>query len=177
LTSELWVGGGKLFTYKYDKNGNRIWADDGNIRYEYDYDKTDLVEQVDRIQTGKPTVTYQYGYDNVGNLIGATESIGGTVRSQTIYEYNDPRYLNTKISQTGTGLATKEVRFTYDAAGLNRIVDRYVNGILGVKTTNAYDGFGRLTGISHVNGLGVNIGSNSYVLDGISPLEVETIDG
>jgi hypothetical protein len=86
--------------------------------------------------------------------------------------------LNTKISQTGAGfsLANKEVEFTYDAAGLNTVVERYVDGLLKLTTTNAYDTYGRLTGISHVNGAGV-VASSSYVIDALDRLTSETVDG
>jgi hypothetical protein len=86
--------------------------------------------------------------------------------------------LNTKISQTGAGfgLANKEVRFAYDAVGLNTRIERYVDGLLKVTTTNAYDGYGRLTGITQANGTGV-ISSNSYVLDDLDRLRTETVDG
>jgi hypothetical protein len=151
------VGDGQTFTYTYDKNGNRLTADDGNIQYVYSYDDTDLLATVDRIQTLNPTVSFKYEYDDIGNLTQATEWVGTTLAVTTLYEYNDPRYLNTKISQTGAGfgLANKEVKFTYDAAGLNTRVERYVDGLLKVDTTDAYDDYGRLTGIEHRIGWGL----------------------
>jgi RHS repeat-associated protein len=96
--------------------------------------------------------------------------------AKTIYKYEDPRYLNTEIVQTRDGLADKKVEFTYDAAGLNTVVERYVDGLLKLTTTNAYDVYGRLTGISHVNGAGV-VASSSYVIDDLDRLTSETIDG
>jgi hypothetical protein len=74
------------------------------------------------------------------------------------------------------GLANKDVKFTYDAAGLNTKVERYLNGLLNVTTTNAFDAFGRLTGITQSNSSGV-ISTNSYVLDDLNRLETETKDG
>jgi YD repeat-containing protein len=68
VKSETWVGGSRVFTYTYDKNSNLLSADDGNIRYEYAYDRTDLVEKVDRIQAGNPVVSFKYTYDEIGNL-------------------------------------------------------------------------------------------------------------
>ncbi len=177
VKSETWVGDGKTFTYTYDKNSNLTSAQDGNIRYEYSYDYTDLLETVDRKQTGKPTVSFEYLYDNVGNLTQAKELIDSITQSTTIYEYADPRYLNTKISQTGTGLATKQVKFTYDATGLNKKVERYVDGLLKVTTTNAFDIYGRLTGIEQKNGSGAVIANDTYVLDDLNRLEAQTKDG
>ena len=176
VKSELWMGNGKQFAYTYDENSNLISVYDGNIRYEYGYDYTDLLEKVDRIKAGTPTVSFEYGYDEIGNLTKADELVDGVLKARTSYEYVDPRYLNTKITQTGVGLANKDVKFTYDAAGLNTKVERYVDGLLKVTTTNAFDAFGRLTGISQSNGGGV-IASDSYVLDDLSRLQAQTRDG
>jgi RHS repeat-associated protein len=178
VTRELWDNG-QQFTYTYDENSNRLTADDGNIKYVYTYDYTDLLETVDRLQTLNPTVSFKYQYDKIGNLIQADELIGNATQPQatTIYEYNDPRYLNTKISQTGVGLATKDVKFTYDPTGLNTRVERDVDGLLKVKTTNAYDLYGRLTGIEHRDGANVIIGSSSYLIDNLDRLKTETVDG
>jgi YD repeat-containing protein len=33
ITTEAWADGSKTFTYSYDKNGNRLTADDGKIKY------------------------------------------------------------------------------------------------------------------------------------------------
>jgi RHS repeat-associated protein len=48
---------------------------------------------------------------------------------------------------------------------------------LKVKTTNAYDGFGRLTGITQTNGANVTIGTSSYIIDDLDRLKTETVDG
>jgi RHS repeat-associated protein len=178
IKTELWVDDGQTFTYTYDENRNRLTAEDGNIKYVYSYDDTDLLATVERIQTLNPTVSFKYEYDDIGNLTTATEWIGTTLAATTVYEYDDPRYLNTKISQTGAGfdLANKEVKFTYDAAGLNTRVERYVDGLLKVETTNAYDDYGRLTGIEHRNGANVVIGSSSYIIDDLDRLKTETVD-
>ena len=86
--------------------------------------------------------------------------------------------MNTKISQTGVGLATKDVKFTYDSTtGLNTRVERYVNGLLKVETTNAEDLYGRLTGIEHRDGANVIIGKSSYIIDNLDRLQTEIKDG
>jgi YD repeat-containing protein len=83
-------------------------------------------------------------------------------------------------------LATKEVRFGYDVAGLNTSVERYlsidngqltVDNVLAVRTTNSYDGFGRLTGITQFNGFGQTISNTVDVLDGLDRLSSQTRDG
>jgi RHS repeat-associated protein len=48
---------------------------------------------------------------------------------------------------------------------------------LKVKTTNAYDTHGRLTGITHTDSTGGTIASDSYGLDDLSRLTTETKDG
>jgi YD repeat-containing protein len=105
VQSEEWVNGGKTFTYTYDKNSNRITANDGSIEYDYSYDKTDLLTQVDRLSNSSPTVSFKYDYDNIGNLTQTDESIANALTATTIYTYNS-RNLNTEIIQTGAGLAS-----------------------------------------------------------------------
>jgi RHS repeat-associated protein len=178
VKSELWVTlpNTKLFTYTYDQNSNLTSADDGNIKYNYSYDNTDLLSQVDRLTSGSPTVSFKYDYDAVGNLTKSDELIGTTVTASTVYQYNDPRNLNTQITQTGVGLVSKLVKFDYDAAGLNTQIQRYANGQLAVTTTDSYDQYGRLVGIKQENPQSV-IANSSYGFDNLSRLTSETIDG
>jgi YD repeat-containing protein len=185
VKSEEWFNGGKTFSYSYDKNGNRLTADDGNIRYEYGYDNTDLLETVDRISDANPNdkLTFQYTYDEIGNLTRTEEKVGASVNATTIYEYDDPRYLNTKITQFGAGLANKKVEFTYDSTGSNTKIERYLDQVLKVSTTNAYDPHGRLTGIAQVKGItptnptGTPISDDAYVLDNLNRLQTQTKGG
>jgi uncharacterized protein RhaS with RHS repeats len=170
------VGDGQTFTYTYDKNGNRLTAEDGSIEYEYSYDKTDLLERVDRIQTSKPTVSFIYDYDNVGNLTQTEELVGTALKATTAYEY-DSRNLNTKITQTIPGLAEKVVKFTYDLAGSNTKIERYLDNLLKLTTTNAFDPHGRLVGIKQENIAGTVISNDVYVLDDLDRLTTETKDG
>jgi RHS repeat-associated protein len=101
----------------------------------------------------------------------------------TLYEYDDHRYLNTKITQTGAGLANKEVKFTYNTKGENTKIERYLDGLLKVTTDNAYDIYGRLTGIAHVKGItptnptGTPISDDVYVLDNLNRLQTQTKGG
>jgi RHS repeat-associated protein len=94
-----------------------------------------------------------------------------------LYEYDDPRYLNTKITQT-IGLVQKDVKFAYHpTTGLNTTIERYVDGLLKVKTTNAYDTHGRLTGIEHKNSSNAVIATDSYVLDDLDRVKTQTLNG
>jgi RHS repeat-associated protein len=177
VKSEQWVGDGRTFTYAYDRNSNLTSTQDGNIRYEYAYDNTDLLEKVDRISGTNPKVTFKYTYDEIGNLTIAEELIANVLKATTSYEYTDPRYLNTKITQTGVGLATKQVKFTYDTTGLNRKVERYLDGLLKLTTTNPYDTYGRLSGIKQENNSGAIIANDIYDLDNLNRLQAQTKDG
>jgi RHS repeat-associated protein len=167
----------KQFTYTYDKNGNVLTAGDGNIDYSYQYDKTNLMERVDRVGGGLPKISLEYFYDEIGNLTQADEYVAGQINASTIYKYEDDRYLNTSIIQSRPSLADKKVVFDYDQFGQNTGVDRFVSDVLAVGTTNSYDEFGRLVGIEHVNGLGAVIGSSGYEFDDLDRLTKETRDG
>jgi RHS repeat-associated protein len=175
VKTETWMGTGKQFTYTYDQNSNRLSADDGSIKYNYSYDNTDLLTQVDRISGTNPTVSLKYEYDKVGNLTKSDELTGTTVSASTGYTY-DSRNLNTEIVQTGTGVISKLVKFSYDAQGQTAKIERYASGQLAVTTTDTYDGYGRLTGIEQKNSSGV-IASSLYEFDNLNRLTSETIDG
>jgi RHS repeat-associated protein len=170
--SEQWVNGNKTFTYTYDNNSNLLSTQDNSIRYEYTYDRTDLLETVTRTSTNGTTspVTFKYSYDEVGNLTQTDELIANNITATTIYKYADPRYLNTEIIQTGTGLTSKTIKFTYDTnTGDNTKIDRYLNGLLVLSTTNAYDTHGRLKGITQRNSTGI-IAQSTYALDNLNRL-------
>jgi RHS repeat-associated protein len=123
------------------------------------------------------TVSFAYQYDNVGNLTETTEIVGGALTATTSYKYDDPRYYNTQITQSGVGLADKQVDFVYAAdSGLLKEVDRYLGNQLVVKTINSYDNFGRLTGIVHENSTGV-ISTHGYDYDALNRLTAESRDG
>jgi RHS repeat-associated protein len=179
ISTETWDGTGKQFTYTYDRNSNRLSADDGSIKYNYAYDNTDLLTQVDRISGTNPTISFQYEYDKVGNLTKADELTGATVNASTAYTY-DSRNLNSSIAQTGTGLVSKLVEFTYDAQGQTARIERYLGTTPTVSpqlsTLNTYDTYGRLTAIEQKNSGGV-IASSLYEFDNLNRLTSETIDG
>jgi RHS repeat-associated protein len=176
ITSEKWVGTSQEFTYTYDKNGNVLTANDGSIEYKYSYDNDDRLAKVVRLEGTKPTVSFAYDRDRVGNLIKVEEYIANTLQATTIYKYDDPRYLNTEILQTGTGLADKRVKFGYDATGLNTSIHRYSGENLIVSTTNNYDEYGRLKGITQENNTGT-IDASYYALDALNRLTKETNNG
>ncbi len=72
--------------------------------------------------------------------------------------------MNTEIIQSGTNLANKRVKFSYDQFGLNTDIERYVDNQLAVTTKQDYDIYGRLKSIKHSNSGGL-IGESSYDLD------------
>jgi RHS repeat-associated protein len=179
VTAEEWINSpnSQKFTYSYDKNSNVISADDGKIKYEYGYEARDLVEKVDRLSAGQSTVSFAHRYDNVGNLTETKEIVGGVLTATNSYKYDDLRYYNTQVLQSGIGLADKRVDFVYAIdSGLMREVDRYLGNQLVVKTINSYDDFGRLTGIVHQNSTGV-ISTHGYDYDSLNRLTAESRDG
>jgi RHS repeat-associated protein len=126
--------------------------------------------------TNTPTVTFKYTYDEVGNLTHTDELIANNLTATTIYKYQDPRYLNTEIIQTGTGLTTKDIKFKYNTTGDNDKIERYVDGILTLTTTNTYDTHGRLKDITQRNSTGI-IAQSTYGLDNLNRLISTTKNG
>jgi RHS repeat-associated protein len=127
--------------------------------------------------TNTPTVTFKYSYDEVGNLTQTDELIANNITATTIYKYADPRYLNTEIVQTGTGLTAKTIKFSYDTTtGDNTKIDRYLDGLLVLSTTNAYDTHGRLKGITQRNSTGI-IAQSTYGYDNLNRLASTTKNG
>jgi RHS repeat-associated protein len=127
--------------------------------------------------TNTPTVTFKYRYDEVGNLTQTDELIANNLTATTIYKYADPRYLNTEIIQTGVGLTAKTIKFTYDTTtGDNTKIERYLDGLLVLSTTNAYDTHGRLKGITERNSTGI-IAQSTYGYDKLNRLTATTKNG
>ena len=131
----------------------------------------------DQGTTGLPQVTLTYGYDSAGNRTSLDDSLGGL----TSYAY-DARNELTSLSQSGSGVASKLVKYTYDNNGNITALDRY-GDLTGTSkaagATYAYDNAERLTGITYKTGAGAAIASYAYTLDAASRLtqEVRTWSG
>jgi YD repeat-containing protein len=78
--------------------------------------------------------------------------------------------------QTGTGLTTKDIKFKYNTTGDNDKIERYLDGLLILTTTNTYDSHGRLKGITQRNSTGI-IAQSTYVLDNLNRLTSTTKNG
>ena len=146
MTRELWDNG-QAFTYTYDENSNRLTADDGKIKYVYTYDHTDLLETVDRIQALNPTVSFKYKYDDDRQSHPSCKN--GLVtrysspKRRRFYKYTTTRVISIpKISPNWGWFSSIKMSSlpTSRLLGVNTTIERYVEGLLKVKTTNAYDG-------------------------------------
>jgi RHS repeat-associated protein len=110
---------------------------------------------VDNLGTaGVPNVLLNYSYDAAGNLLSVADSINGVQKGTNAYTYD---ILNraTRITQSGTGVTSKRVDLSYDAAsqmtGLNRYGD--LAGTVSVANSSySYDLVGRLMSLTHQHG-------------------------
>jgi len=153
--------------YEFDKLGNLLSIEDSFSRYDYAYDERNRVTDVDArltanvgvqalaaIEAGdpdrlKPTLQHSltYAYDDVGNVVGVTESSGAT----TLTQYDA---LNRPISmqQSGGGATEKAVDMAFNQIGQYESLTRYSDlgrNSLVARTDYTYDAINRLTDLDH----------------------------
>lgn len=139
----------QYWTYKYDEYNNEIecitYDSDGNKMYtqtsiyEYDSESRITKETVIQDQEGLDLVmeyTYNYTYDEMGNLQTSIDNFGG----KKIYEYDENGFLTRLINQVGGNEMI--TRYTNDEYG-NAIKEEYYNscGELSNYNENEYIGF------------------------------------
>jgi RHS repeat-associated protein len=111
--------------YAYDPNGNRTSSSVHGSGY-----KTGPGNQL--LSDG----TYNYTYDNEGNLISRAEIATGKVR---LFAWDNRNRLASVTDKTASGTVTQTVTYTYDA--LDRRISESVRTASGTTTTYfAYDG-------------------------------------
>lgn len=104
---------------------------------------------------GVPVVSFTYGYNAVGDLTSALETIAGQAGASTGYTHDLLGRVLT-INQSGTGVAAKRVMYTYDEVGQLLSLDRFagVATTAVVSTGYTYDIAGRLTQLTHATTAG-----------------------
>jgi RHS repeat-associated protein len=92
-----------------------------------------------------------YGYDNVGNQVSRSDTIGGAAAG-TVNRVYDTLNRVTRITQSGSGVAEKRVDLSYDAASQWARISRYADlaGAQHVASSHyTYDAASRLTRLAH----------------------------
>ena len=111
-------------SFTYDANGNRLTSGTS---------KTYVIGTNNQLLSDG---TYDYQYDNNGNLILRTKISDGSTES---YTYDARNRLVTVIDKNAAGQQTEEVNDTYDA--LNRLISESVTTPAGTTVTDfVYDG-------------------------------------
>jgi RHS repeat-associated protein len=142
LTTETWSNGTQL-TYTYDKVGNLKSSIDAssNTTNTYIYD---AIYQLTSAATSNSNVKFEYTYDEFGDLTQRQDKQNNSTIAQLNYLYNNNHQL-TQLAQSGVGLATQNIDFTYDRLSQLRKVERAVATNPGRLITDySYDGAGRL---------------------------------
>ena len=89
-------------------------------------------------------LNFQYTYDEFGDLIQRQDKVGGLSMATLGYTYNNNHQLK-HLTQSGLGLTTQDIDFTYDKLSQLRKIDRSVASNPGHLITDyQYDGAGRL---------------------------------
>ena len=147
LTAETWGDGTKL-TYTYDKVGNLKSNSDqsSNTTDSYDYD---AIYQLTGAATSNSNVRFEDTYDEFGDLTQRQDKQGTSTLATLDYAYNNNHQLRF-LTQSGAGLSTQNVEFTYDKLSQLRRVDRAIATNPGhLITDRSYDGAGRLLDINN----------------------------
>ena len=123
LLTEVWDNGTQ-FKFTYDQVGNLTSSYDStsNTTNVYNYDPRN---QLTSAGTSNSNVKFQYTYDEFGDLIQRLDINGSiTIPIATLdYTYNNNHQL-THLHQTGTGVITQDLDFTYDKLNQLRQIDR-----------------------------------------------------
>ena len=78
--------------------------------------------------------TFNYTYDNEGNMVRRTEIATGNIRE---LEYDYRNRLVAVVDKVGTGAEVRRIEYTYD--GLNRRISKSGDGVQGTITHYVYD--------------------------------------
>jgi RHS repeat-associated protein len=156
LTTETW-GNGTVLSYTYDKVGNLTTSVDGssNTTDTYTYDP---IYQLESAATSNSNVRFEYDYDEFGDLIQRKDKQGTSTLAQLDYTYNNNHQLR-YLTQSGMGLSTQNIEFTYDRLSQLKKIDRVSSSNPGHLITDyGYDAVGRLGSI--VNKFNSSVVSN-----------------
>jgi RHS repeat-associated protein len=172
LVEERWLDGSTVVetaTFGYDAAGQRTFEQNSAGRYEYTYDA------LGRVQTVKnsgfqniPDVTLTYTYDEVGNPVSVSDTLGTEVLS--IYD-RDNRLITRAWLRNGVEAIEFEMR--YNGRGqiteIRRRRGRASRSEVGA-TMQEYTSEGYLKSIRHVDGLGQSFKELGYEYNTIGQL-------
>ncbi len=158
-TAEQWLDGVgasiRTFAYTYDAAGQMTAASDPDSNYAYTYDSLGRLTSADNQGTpGAPRVQTSYAFDAVGNVLSIVDTINGVAQGAESRTY-DALYRNTRITQTGIGVADKRIDFANAAASRLATLTRYADldgSSLVATTAYTLDGANRLTRLAHTRG-------------------------
>jgi YD repeat-containing protein len=147
LTTEAWDNGTNL-TYTYDKVGNLKSSIDASSSTTNTY-TYDAIYQLTSAATSNSNVKFNYTYDEFGDRIQRQDKQGISTIATLDYTYNNNHQL-THLTQSGFGLSTQNIGFSYDKLSQLKQIDRTVASNLGHLITDySYDGAGRLFDINN----------------------------
>ncbi len=155
-TAERWLDAQnqelRRLTFTYDAAGQLTATSDPAASYGYAYDAAGrLISATNAGTPGVPVVALAYAYDAAGNVLTRADTIGDVAGGQNAYQY-DALNRMTRVTQSGTGVASKRVDLAYNAAGqLTSVLRRadLAGNHLVAASNYTYDQAGRLTTLRH----------------------------
>ena len=155
---EAWDNGTQL-TYTYDKVSNLKTSYDAtsNTTNTYDYD---AIYQLTDKTTGNSR--FHYNYDVYGDITQREDWINGSQIATLDYTYNKNHQLR-HLKQTGTGVITQDLDFSYDRLSQLTKIDRTsANDPKHLITDYQYTAIGLLSDINNYVNTTANIISNYH---------------
>jgi RHS repeat-associated protein len=133
LVREIWdTDPPTVLTYEYNLTGQLVRAADPNVTLASERDAQGRVSRAERTgPSGAPSVSIEYGYDPVGNVVLVADSLGGV----TSYSHDG---LNRLVSMAQSGAAReKRIEIDYDDASVRTELRRFAElaGTAPVVTT------------------------------------------
>jgi RHS repeat-associated protein len=183
LQTETWAATGgpaNTIQFAYDKVGRLTSVQDNFSSLAHTYDARGRLTAADNNGTpGVPRVVLTYAYDDVGNVLSLADTISGAAGGLNNYLY-DARNRLVRLTQAGAGVSAKRVDFAYNPINQHDVLSRFADLAgtqLVTRSTYAYDGQNRLTGLVHNNGT-VDVASYRLTYDAASRIrQIVDVDG
>ncbi len=157
--------------YTYNDKWELETIGDSSSSYAYTYNDAGQVTSVDNSGTpSMPDVVLSQGYDGFGNRSSLVATVGSSTVFTNDYTYSALGQM-TQVTQSGSGITSKEADFTYNDDGQFETMTLLAGGTGVASAAWGYDHDGRLTSLAYtrtsdsstINSYGFTYDANAWI--------------